>query len=395
MSAPIIQGWCPGALRPMMSGDGLVVRVRPRGGRLARAQATGIAALARLHGNGVLDLSNRANLQIRGVSEANHAPLIDGLRALGCLDDSAESEARRNIMISPFWDATDATQAICRALEAALAAPDAPKLPGKFGFSIDLSAQNALRTAAADIRIEAHQAGLSVRADGFATGALAANAADAARLGLALAHWFTQTGHIQNGRGRMATLFAGLSNAERHARLPQAFQTNVDQPDSAALPQPGPCTQGYLVGLAFGQMHAETLAALGALGDLRLTPWRMVLVEGLATPPKLQGLIITPDDPLLRVVACTGAPGCLQALGPTRDLAAALAPQVPLGKTLHVSGCAKSCAMPAAADYTLVATTDGYAPLHNATAAARPQGTHSAARLMANPDLLFEIPNAP
>ena len=26
--APIVQGWCPGALRPMLSGDGLVVRVR-------------------------------------------------------------------------------------------------------------------------------------------------------------------------------------------------------------------------------------------------------------------------------------------------------------------------------------------------------------------------------
>ena len=29
-----VQGWCPGALRPMMSGDGLVVRVRPQAGRL-------------------------------------------------------------------------------------------------------------------------------------------------------------------------------------------------------------------------------------------------------------------------------------------------------------------------------------------------------------------------
>ncbi len=25
-----IKGWCPGALRPMQSGDGLVVRIRPR-----------------------------------------------------------------------------------------------------------------------------------------------------------------------------------------------------------------------------------------------------------------------------------------------------------------------------------------------------------------------------
>ena len=28
MSAAAIKGWCPGALRPMQSGDGLVVRVR-------------------------------------------------------------------------------------------------------------------------------------------------------------------------------------------------------------------------------------------------------------------------------------------------------------------------------------------------------------------------------
>ena len=34
MSAAAIKGWCPGALRPMQSGDGLVVRVRPFGGRV-------------------------------------------------------------------------------------------------------------------------------------------------------------------------------------------------------------------------------------------------------------------------------------------------------------------------------------------------------------------------
>ena len=34
MSAPQVFGWCPGALRPMMSGDGLVVRLRVPMGRL-------------------------------------------------------------------------------------------------------------------------------------------------------------------------------------------------------------------------------------------------------------------------------------------------------------------------------------------------------------------------
>ncbi|MGX1077699.1 sulfite reductase beta subunit-like hemoprotein [Bradyrhizobium elkanii] len=46
MSAVAVKGWCPGALRPMRSGDGLVVRIRPRAGRLDAAQAAGIAELA-------------------------------------------------------------------------------------------------------------------------------------------------------------------------------------------------------------------------------------------------------------------------------------------------------------------------------------------------------------
>jgi len=81
--APQIKGWCPGALRPMVSGDGLVVRVRPFGGRLSPEQARGIAALAQSHGNGLIDLSSRANVQLRGVRQDTHAPLIDGLRDLG------------------------------------------------------------------------------------------------------------------------------------------------------------------------------------------------------------------------------------------------------------------------------------------------------------------------
>ena len=65
MSASVIKGWCPGALRPMQSGDGLVVRVRPFGGRLDAAQISGLAHLAEHHGNGLIDVTSRANLQIR------------------------------------------------------------------------------------------------------------------------------------------------------------------------------------------------------------------------------------------------------------------------------------------------------------------------------------------
>jgi precorrin-3B synthase len=387
---PIVQGWCPGALRPMMSGDGLVVRVRPFGGRLTGAQLAGIAALSAKYGNGLVDLSNRANVQLRGVREASHGALIAGLRDLGCVDGDVAAEARRNVMVSPFWVDGDGTQAVYAALVDGLA--DGPELPAKFGFSVDLSAENAMALAPADIRIERHAGGILVRGEGFTTGALAANAAEAAGLAVTLARWFMGTGHVADGRGRMAGLWADLTPAARQARLPRAFQAAVAVPARSVRPQPGVVAQGTLVGFAFGQVSAAMIAALAPFGAWRITPWRMVLLEGAA--PALPGLITAEEDPMLRVVACTGAPSCEQALAATRDLAAGLAAHVPLGATLHVSGCAKGCAHPSAADYTLVATDTGFAPLRNARAGDRRDTAHSAAELMKTPSLLFGSPNA-
>ena len=76
MSAPIVQGWCPGAHKPMMSGDGLVVRIRPWAAQISANQAEIIADAAQQFGSGYIDLTNRANLQIRGVAEKNLTPLM-------------------------------------------------------------------------------------------------------------------------------------------------------------------------------------------------------------------------------------------------------------------------------------------------------------------------------
>ncbi|MFN3576989.1 MAG: precorrin-3B synthase, partial [Tabrizicola sp.] len=102
MTAWEIKGWCPGALRPMPSGDGLVVRIRPPLGRLTPAQAQAIAQAAETHGNGIIDLSARANLQLRGVTEASHPRLIDDLRAQGLIDPDIGTETLRNLIVAPF-----------------------------------------------------------------------------------------------------------------------------------------------------------------------------------------------------------------------------------------------------------------------------------------------------
>ncbi len=355
-TGPKVRGWCPGALRPMPSGDGWLVRIRAPGGRLTAAQAAGVAALADGCGNGLLDLSQRANLQLRGVRADRREALTAGLAALGLLDPDPAAEARRNVTVTPFRGAGDGTAELAQALEAALVAAGDLTLPGKFGFAVDTGAAPVLAGVPADIRLERGRQGLVLRPDGAARGkALAAGTAVAEAL--ALARWFLATGGARGGRGRMAAHLA------RHA-LPPGFEAPALPP--AAVPGPGATPQGALVALAFGQMTAATLAAL-ATGPVCLTPWQMLLLEGREAPD-LPGLLADPAHPLRRVVACTGAPGCPQALAPTRDLARRLAPGVAAGAVLHVSGCAKGCAHPGPA-MTLTATPHGWAFTPRGTAA--------------------------
>ena len=358
-TAARIQGWCPGALRPMASGDGLVVRVRPVLGRLSPAQAHGLAALAQQYALPMLELTNRANLQLRGVLPEYHPTLLQGLQALQLLDADPIAEARRNLLAAPFWTEEDGTPRVCLALSQALAAPDAPALPGKFGFAVDLGATPVLRTSPADIRVERVGDLALVYADGARTGA-AVPLAQAAHAAMALARWFVAAGGVHGGRGRMVALL------ERQP-LPEAFTAMPVPAEPASTPPPGPVPTrsvgpspaGCVVAFEFGQLPAQTLAHLATLGPLRITPWRGLLLEGVASPPLLPELITRADDVRLRVMACTGAPGCSQALGPTRPLARWLAPLLPAHRTAHVAGCSKGCAHHGAT-LTLVASGTGY-----------------------------------
>jgi precorrin-3B synthase len=384
MSAVAIKGWCPGALRPMRSGDGLVVRIRPRGGRLDAAQAAEIAELAARHGNGLIDLTSRANLQIRGVSDRTHLPLIEGLAELGLLDADPDSEARRNILVTPFWTDGDETQSLAAELEQGLASA-ALDLPTKFGFAIDDGKARVLVDASADIRIERDAAGeLLVRADGAGLSRRVTRS-EAVHVVLALAEWFVTSGGGSSDRRRMAAhLAAG-------ARLPDALRGDAAPVRRSADAVPGLCPLGAMVGVTFGQLPQLTLRDLAASAPaIRLTPWRMLLVEGMREMPAGADLITRPDDPALRVIACSGAPRCGEAHADTRTLAAALAPQVPANARLHVSGCAKGCAHSGAAEITLVATRDGFDLIRNGSTRDAPviRGLNDA-RVLADPSLMM------
>ena len=368
MMRPEPKGWCPGAHRPMASGDGLIVRVRPRMARLNRVQALGLADIAETFGNGMIDLTNRANLQLRGVKQAGLEPLLQGLAALDLFDVDAQTEARRNIAVDPLWS-DDATLRIAEELARRLG--ELPDLPSKFGFVVDAGAKGALAGVSGDIRVERGVSdGLILRADGAALG-LVVPESEAVDRAIGLAAWFAATGGIEAGR------MVRLLTKPEPPKLPGWAIGSEAPRQNAALVRPGLTALGWCVGVAFGQMTASDLRH--ALPDgataVRLTPWRMLILEGVRDLPAGTGFLTLPDDPLLSTDACPGAPYCAAATVETRDLARSLAGRLPKGKTLHVSGCAKGCARAGRADVTLVGADGRFGVVRGGVAWDMPEQT--------------------
>jgi precorrin-3B synthase len=70
---------CPGLLRIVAARDGGICRIKLPGGVLSAAQARAIADASTQHANGVAELTNRANLQLRGVRSGQEAALSAAL----------------------------------------------------------------------------------------------------------------------------------------------------------------------------------------------------------------------------------------------------------------------------------------------------------------------------
>lgn len=343
-----IKGWCPGAWRPMASGDGLVVRVRPCYGALERAQVLALCDAAQRWGSGVIELTNRGNIQLRGVGERDWSSLLAALIEAGLVEGTPEHEARRNILVAPDWQPDDDTHRATRLLLARLA--ELPALPAKVGFAVDAGKGPILANESADFRIERASAGeLLVRAEGRERGTAVATVEAAVTLLIRLAHWFVASGGRSSGR------------VNRHrCPLPEWAPERVTAAPSRPPFDVGDHPLGAVYGLRFGQVTAAELrqaVARSGVENVRVTPWRRLLLEGASLQP-LEGLLTDNRAPELVTDACPGAPHCEQATVATRDLAAQLAGRV-TGR-LHVSGCAKGCARRQAADTCVVGREGRY-----------------------------------
>jgi precorrin-3B synthase len=382
-----VKGWCPGVLRPMQSGDGLLARVRPWCGALRLDEAKGLADASERFGNGHIDLTRRANLHIRGLADASVQGLQDAVHRLGLVDRDVEAEAGRNIMVSPLAG-IDPAEADVRSMAVALAdllASDTGLnlLPSKFGFLVDGGGPVSIAGERADISLKAMGRTMAVGLDTPAgtDWVGSTSVSEAAEVAAAIARIFIA---LTREQGRLRDLGEGPFGRLRaivHKGLGPMGSLRIESRRLIGV-------KGLAVGIAapFGRLEAHQLRSFAGLAeeagaaDIRLSPWRALYVgarDAAAAQVLMKGaheigLIVDAQDPFLRIDACPGAPACRSSSVDTRRTARRLAAS-PFAGSVHVSGCAKGCARSASADLVLVGEQGRYGVIRNGTARDLPQ----------------------
>jgi precorrin-3B synthase len=357
-----VRGWCPDLFTPMPSGDGLLVRVKPPGARLSAEAARILADGATRHGNGVIELTNRANIQVRGLSANSAGPFAAEMVAAGLAHPNPAAERVRNVIAPPMGSSRLATE-----IEAALpGTPNLHGLPDKFSILVDTGTPS-MASVRADITVRATADGATIALDGCARAAPCPLRNVVAAVLLLATCFLQQTPPARRMRDADGAAF--FAAAGLRADVPVS-------PASGAPCVVGPLESAFGFGLPFGQMQATLLNRLADLaecdgdGTLRITPWRAVLLP-VVRQASIDGLVTDPADPRLSVIACPGLPACASATVATRADAAVLAREVG-GPVVHLSGCSKGCAHPGPAPVTLVGVDGRYDLVLNGRASDTP-----------------------
>ena len=371
---PTRRGACPAFLAPMETGDGLILRLVPADGRLAPAQLRGLADAARRFGNGMMEVTARGSLQVRGLAPETVGPLQVAVAALGITPRIGLA-----VDVSPLGGLDPSEVSDGHPLAAAILA-GAEHLAGQLGPKV------------------------SVVVEGSGVVSLAGQKADVRLVATGSEQWALTVG---NGPARVLpeaeaaaealaalSAIAALGRAARATDLPgcggRARLAEVAPPLGLMPLADGTLAFGF--GLPFGAGDAGQFAAIAdaaeAAGarDLRPAPERTLIATGLsegaadtfAARLAALGCVTVPGDPRASIAACAGAPACASAHVPARALgpvlAEAFAPLLDGTVSLHLSACTKGCAHPAPATLAFVGMDGGVALVHDgpASGAARP-----------------------
>jgi precorrin-3B synthase len=392
---PIRRGECPTLSQPMPTGDGLLARLRPVNSAMSFAQLAALADAGDRYGNGLIEITARGSLQARGLKAETVADFEAAVLAAGIIPTrglGVETPPLAGLDPSEFID----VRPIAAELRDRVAAHEPPlALAAKLAITIDGGGQFHLGAVTADIRLTAfRESGGQIRFI-VSCGGVAAKARRLAvveeRQAVDAVIHLLETLHAMGpgarGRDLPDDALTGLYPTRIDLR---AIELSHAAPSLLGL---FPLEDGAVgLGLSFAHVQAQgpALRALAdcaaALGvdELRLAPDHGFfaicpsndVARALQKAAADLGFWTEAADPRRAIALCAGSTGCASAYFDTRALAdrlVAIAPELLDGSlTLHLSGCAKGCAHPAASVLTLVGASTGYGLVVNGAASASP-----------------------
>ncbi len=401
---------CPDIYHPAVARDGLLTRLRIPGGILTSTQCLAAASLLAATGVGYFQVTNRANLQIRGL-DAEIAP--EDLRSLiaeKLVSANKAVDGIRNIMASPLAgidpiELIDVRPLVMAWDEYLAEHPELGVLSNKFSVGFDGGGSVSILDRPNDITLLAiserefllHLA-LGERGEAPVSVGVRVGMDECISVLGAIAQGY-QRGIEELGRTvRLREvvresggdwLRLGVYSTRRGTEGTQRFAL-VGFPDVRSKSRQRR-TEGRICGhlgvwgqkqaglsyvgvvLLLGKLNSRQLTGLAEIasqygsGEIRLTPWQNAIVSDVpegdvaAVLSAIDGLGLktgaTDINGLL--TACAGSSGCQFAAGDTQGDAIALAEYLEAGLELdrplniHFSGCDKSCAQHYQADIAL------------------------------------------
>jgi precorrin-3B synthase len=385
--------FCPGVLRAVQAKDGLLIRIRVPGGLIEANQLKIVADLSQNLADGSIEITSRANLQLRGIRGQDLNSIVEGISSGGLLP-SPQHDRVRNIVMNPIAgldreeliDPRPFIHELDRLLRADVAFVD---LHPKFSFAIYGDSRRFNRSQD-DISLEPVELNSTIYfhlSIGGVPSGFVVQRSDAVECMLAVATMCI----------RLAAECGTLVRAKEVMKIPNALNRIVDALSHLLKPSlvspPPPLVSEGLMGVypttlddrvniipsvPLGRLNPEQAHYLAESSniweaDLRLAPWRGVVLgfvpkhasDDIVRRLHALGLACDGRDGFQGVAACAGITGCNASLADVRGDAALLALRLsghaaPPAWTVNLSGCEKQCARRHGATVELVADQSGY-----------------------------------
>jgi ferredoxin-nitrite reductase len=404
--SPIERSICPDIYHPAVARDGLLTRLRIPGGILNQLQCLTISELLETIGLEYIQVTNRANLQLRSLAADLTPARLENLATCGLAASNTAVDGIRNIMISPTAG-IDAQELVdVRPLADAWHQylnhhPELGILSTKFSVGFDGGGSVSILDRPNDITL------LAVSSSEFSLYLSMGDRGDpplpvGVRLTIdeclpmlaAIAQSYRQGIELLGGDSRRQprlravidhyslTGFSEIVQRELAGSSRFVFKNSglerldVGKHSHRHLGiQPQRQSDRYYLGvvLPLGRWTIDQIKGLGEIaarsgsGEIRLTPWQNLIVPDVKAIDLVMvqevvadlGLVQTANHPSSLLRACAGSTGCQFSATDTQadaiDLSEYLAATVTLDRpvSIHFSGCEKSCAQHDRADITL------------------------------------------